>query len=76
MVVCHRVCDYHHEHLEEEERLTTMVTYYRSIGTRRRVPLRHNDRIDRNGYYHAGSTTGEVTYQETNDIVGLRHQTD
>ena len=26
MVVCHRVCDYHHEHLEEEERLTTMVT--------------------------------------------------
>ena len=26
MVVCHRVCDYHHEHLEEEERLTTMDT--------------------------------------------------
>ena len=26
MVVCHRVCDYHHDHLEEEERLTTMVT--------------------------------------------------
>ena len=26
MVVCHRVCDYHHYSLEEEERLTTMVT--------------------------------------------------
>ena len=26
MAVCHRMCDYHHEHLEEEERLTTMVT--------------------------------------------------
>ena len=26
MDVCHRMCDYHHEHLEEEERLTTMVT--------------------------------------------------
>ena len=26
MVVCHRMCDYHHEHLEEEERLTIMVT--------------------------------------------------
>ena len=25
-MVCRRVCDYHHEHLEEEERLTTMVT--------------------------------------------------
>ena len=25
-MVCPRVCDYHHEHLEEEERLTTMVT--------------------------------------------------
>ena len=26
MVVCHRMCDYHHEHLEEDERPTTMVT--------------------------------------------------
>ena len=26
MVICHRVCDCHHEHLEEEERLTTVVT--------------------------------------------------
>ena len=26
MAVCQRMCDYHHEHLEEEERLTTMVT--------------------------------------------------
>ena len=25
-MVCHRMCDYHHYHLEEEERLTTMVT--------------------------------------------------
>ena len=26
MIVCHRMCDYHHEHLEEDERPTTMVT--------------------------------------------------
>ena len=26
MVVCHRMCDYHHDHPEEEERPTTMVT--------------------------------------------------
>ena len=25
-MVCHRMCDYHHYHLEEDERLTTMVT--------------------------------------------------
>ena len=45
-------------------------------GTRRRVPLRHNDRIDCYGYNHAGSTTGEVVGQENNDIVRLHHQTD
>ena len=60
MVVCHRMCDYHHEHLEEDERPTTMVTTTGDTGTRRRVPLQHNDRIDRYGNYHAGSTTGEV----------------
>ena len=70
MVICPRVCDYHHHHPEEEERLTTMVT------TTGEVPLRNNDRIDCYGYHHAGSTTGEVIREETNDIVGLRHQTD
>ena len=60
MVRCHRMCDYHYYHLEEEERPTTMITTIGEYGTRRRVPLRHNDRIDRYGYYHAGSTTGEV----------------
>ena len=49
---------------------------HRRVGTRRRVPLRHNDRIDCYGYYHAGSTTGEVIWEETNDIVWLHHQTD
>ena len=26
MVICHRMCDYHHYHLKEEERPTTMIT--------------------------------------------------
>ena len=50
--------------------------YHRSTGTRRRVPLRPNDRIDCYGHDHAGSTTGEVVGQENNDIVRLHHQTD
>ena len=73
-MVCHRMCDYHHYSPKEEER--DCGHYHRSTGTRRRVPLRHNDEDDCYGYYHAGSTTGEVINQETNDIVGLRHQTD
>ena len=35
------------------------------------MPLRHNDEEDCNGYYHAGSITGEVVGQENNDIVML-----
>ena len=63
MVICPCVCDYDHHHPQE-------------VGTRRRAPLRHNDRIDCYGHYHAGWTTGEVIRKENNDIVGLRHQTD
>ena len=69
MVVCHRMCDYHHYHSEEEERLTTMVT---TTGDMTLGEGRHYDtmtRIDRYGNYHAGSTTGEVIREETNDIV-------
>ena len=40
MVVCHRVCDYSHEHLEEEERQTTMVT---TTGDRTLGEGRHYD---------------------------------
>ena len=44
MAVCHRMCDYHHEHLEEEERLTTMVT---SIGEKAQREGRHYDPMTR-----------------------------
>ena len=39
-MVCHRMCDYHHEHLEEEERQTTMVT---TTGDRTLGEGRHYD---------------------------------
>ena len=39
-MVCHRMCDYHHYHMEEEERLTTMVT---STGDRTLGEGRHYD---------------------------------
>ena len=44
MFVCHRMCDYHHEHLEEEERLTTMVT---SIGEKTQREGCHYDPMTR-----------------------------
>ena len=44
MVVCHRMCDYHHEHLEEEERLTTMVT---TTGEKAQGEGRHYDTMTR-----------------------------
>ena len=44
MVVCHRMCDYHHYHSEEEERLTTMVT---SIGVMTLGEGRHYDTMTR-----------------------------
>ena len=44
MAVCHCMCDYHHEHLEEEERLTTMVT---SIGEKAQGEGRHYDTMTR-----------------------------
>ena len=53
-MVCHRVCDYHHYHLEEEERLTTMVT---SIGDMTLGEGRHYDTM-------TGSTTMLTTMQD------------
>ena len=45
-------------------------------GSKRREPLRYYDEDDCNGHNHAGSTTGEVSRHENNDIVRLHHQTD
>ena len=67
-MVCHRMCDYHHYSPEEEE-TDYYGHYHRREGTRRRVPLRHNDQDDGHDHCNAGSTTGEVVGQENNDIV-------
>ena len=75
-MVCHCVCDYHHDSLEEEERLTTMVT---TTGDMAQGEGCHYDTMTRTT---AMVTTTQdrlqekVWIQETNDIVRLRHQTD
>ena len=69
------MCDYHHYSLEEEERLTSMVT---TTGVQAQGEGCHYDTTTKMtyGHDHAGSTTGEVASQENNDIVWLHHQTD
>ena len=74
-MVCHRMCDYHHYSPKEEERRTMVTT----TGVQAQGEGCHYDTTTTMtviGYYHAGSTTGEVTCNETNDIVGLLHQID
>ena len=75
-VLCQRKRPHHHYHSEEEERPTTMVTTTGAMAQGEGCHYDTMTRIDRYGYYHAGSTTGEVVGQENNDIVRLRHQTD
>ena len=53
-MVCHRVCDYHHYSLEEEERLTTMVT---TTGEKAQGEGRHYDTM-------TGSTAMDTTMQD------------
>ena len=74
-MVCHRMCDYHHYSPEEEERRTMVTT----TGVQAQGEGCHYDTTTRDdcyGHHRAGLITGKVTNQETNDIVGLRHQTD
>ena len=63
MVVCHRVCDYSHEHLEEEERQTTMVT---TTGDRTLGEGRH---------YDSTTTTITATQDRLQERSGKRTMT-
>ena len=74
-MVCHRMCDYHHYSPEEEERRTMVTT----TGIQAQGEGCHYDTMTR---MTVVTTTMQDRLQErlpnneTNDIVGLRHQTD
>ena len=74
-MVCHCVCDNHHYSPEEEERLATVTT----TGVLAQGEGRHYDTTTRTTVMVTtmqDRLQERFTYQETNDIVGLCHQTD